>query len=74
MEELSWQARLARSNINILGIDKDRWYYEFMYHPHQGSTKWCKTFYAIDGTERYPDGIAERLLEQALSLRKELER
>lgn len=47
MDEMSWQARLARKNINILNIDDERWYYEFMYHPRPGQTKWCKTFYEL---------------------------
>lgn len=47
MDELSWRARLAKSNINILNIDEERWYYEFMYHPRPGQTKWCKTFYEL---------------------------
>lgn len=47
MDELSWRARLAKSNINILNIDRDRWYYEFMYHPKPGQTKWCKTFHEL---------------------------
>lgn len=46
-EKLSWQAKLAKSNINILNVDDERWYYEFMYHPHHGQTKWCKTFYEL---------------------------
>ena len=51
MEELSWRARLARKNINILNIDNERWYYEFMYHPYPGQTKWCKTFYELPAGE-----------------------
>ena len=46
-ENLSWQAKLAKANINILGVDKDRWYYEFMYHPRPGQTKWSKTFHEM---------------------------
>ena len=44
MDELSWRARLARKNINILNIDDYRWYYEFMYRPRPGQSKWCKPF------------------------------
>lgn len=85
MDEMSWRARLAKSNINILNIDEDRWYYEFMYHPHHGQTKWCKTFYEVDvkGIECSPSGahlrmespelIAENILSEVLKLRKELE-
>ena len=87
MDELSWRAKLAKSNINILGIDKDRWFYEFMYHPKYGQTKWCKTYYKvpekIDVPEADPvqwikfsyneDDIAEAIRAEVLALRKELE-
>ena len=89
-ESLSWQARLAKSNINILNID-DKYktevtvYYEFMYHPKHGQTKWCKTMTHVVGQEvEITDGnfdtlpvtgddIAESLSDEALRLRKELE-
>ena len=85
MDEMSWRARLAKSNINILNIDEDRWYYEFMYHPKPGQTKWCKTFYEVNikGLEFSPTGsiihmessekIAGNILSEVLKLRKELE-
>ena len=87
MDELSWRARLAKSNINILNIDDDRWYYEFMYHPRPGQTKWCKTFHTLDldgGELNYshlcnsfsmgsPELIAKNILSEVLKLRKELE-
>lgn len=60
-EDLSWRAKLARANINILNVTITRerlpddagggyketpyWYYEFMYHPRPGQTKWSKTFF-----------------------------
>lgn len=54
--QLSWRARLAKSNINILNIEfEDEMhssavvYYEFMYHPYRGSTKWSKTFTEVRG-------------------------
>ena len=76
-ENLSWRARLARRNINVLNVDDDRhrWYYEFMYHPYAGQTKWCKTFMDID-PEVWPtdDDVATELQGQVLNLRKELER
>lgn len=88
-EQLSWRARLARSNINILNIDKNRWYYEFMYHPHPGQTKWCKTYYTVSDTENVvvpkddpvhwykrpaeEEAIAAAIQSEVLSLRKELE-
>ena len=72
MDGMSWQARLARKNINILNIDDERWYYEFMYHPYQGSTKWCKTFYETH-RGRAPEAVAQDIDREVLSLRKELE-
>lgn len=77
-ENLSWRARLAKSNINILKIDivKDanvryRLYYEFTYHPKPGTFKWCKTYMDTDLEE--PDDIFRSLQDEVLSLRKELE-
>lgn len=89
-EHLSWQARLAKRNINILNTnrqgDKDLdVYYEFMYHPKAGQTKWCKTMTHVSGQEAElsegvwetlpvtGDDIANTLSEEALRLRKELE-
>lgn len=88
-ENLSWRAKLAKSNINILNIDEDRWYYEFMYRPRPGQVKWSKTFYEpkvgswrIDmdkkefvecEPEYSPSIIAAKILEEVLKLRKELE-
>lgn len=54
-ENLSWRAKLAKANINILslslvrtskGIVK-RWFVEFTYHPKPGVFKWCKTYIDI---------------------------
>ena len=88
MDGLSWRARLAKSNINILNIDDERWYYEFMYHPKPGQTKWCKTYLEVPSEmvvpkdapwdwfklhEDDPEKIAEILREEVLRLRKELE-
>ena len=70
---LSWRARLARRNINILNIDDHKWYYEFMYHPKLGQTKWCKTYLEVDPSLQTPEEISRRLEEEVLSLRKELE-
>lgn len=88
MDEMSWRAKLAKANINILNIvwsDADSQadiYYEFMYHPRPGQTKWCKTFSRVRGyydeesdtqcvvTE---DGILATLTKDVLALRKELE-
>ena len=90
MDELSWQARLAKQNINILSTDQDRWFYEFMYHPYSGSTKWCKTFYDVpmvniapedrkffgadELIERDPEEIASGIIKEVAKLRRELER
>ena len=92
MDELSWRAQLAKSNINILNLS---WnddntvvdvFFEFMYHPYSGSTKWCKTWTSVAGSliEKGPNDeptqsivtgnkIASDLKKEVLSLRKELE-
>lgn len=90
-EKLSWRAKLAKSNINILNIvrlDNDMAldvFFEFMYHPRHGQTKWCKTVLTVMGQEvelsegeweRLPvtgDDIVKELQSEALKLRKELE-
>lgn len=73
MDGLSWRARLAKSNINILNIDKNRWYYEFMYHPHPGQTKWCKTYYELPlGEIKYPEDHPERWYRSAVDNRPEI--
>jgi hypothetical protein len=87
MDEMSWRARLAKSNINILNIDDERWYYEFMYHPKYGQTKWCKTYYKVPKNVDVPEAdpvqwiktapneedIASYIQSEVLKLRKELE-
>ncbi len=91
-ESLSWRAQLAKSNINILNLvwnDNNTVvsiFYEFMYHPHNGSTKWCKTWTQTagrlmegDSGNEYQlpvsgDDIADSLKQLTLKLRKELER
>lgn len=73
MDEMSWRARLARGNINILGVDDERWYYEFMYHPRPGQVKWCKTFLEVK-RGRNLEAVAQELEREVLRLRKELER
>lgn len=73
-ENLSWRARLAKSNINILSVDQNKWYIEFTYHPRPGTFKWCKTFFSFPPEVEVPDGATARvLLEKVLDLRKELE-
>lgn len=66
-DNLSWRAKLARSNINILNIEwsDDRMtaevFFEFMYRPYNGSIKWCKTWAPVAGSlapdPNDPDGI-----------------
>ena len=88
MDGMSCRARLAKSNINILNIEWNSFrtvadvYYEFMYHPHHGQTKWCKTWTTIKGRvedklgtrlEVKGDDILNALESDVLSLRKELE-
>lgn len=54
-ETLSWRARFAKSNINILNLTLvntpkgiiNRWFVEFTYHPKPGTFKWCKTYIDI---------------------------
>lgn len=72
MDELSWRARLAKKNINVLNIDDEHWYYEFMYHPYPGQTKWCKTFLLVK-QGRDPEVVAQELEYAVMSLRRELE-
>lgn len=55
MDGMSWRARLAKSNINILNItwNEDNTvadvFFEFMYRPYNGQIKWCKTWVQIAG-------------------------
>lgn len=82
MDEMSWRAKLAKSNINILWINWNEYrttadvYYEFMYHPKPGQTKWCKTVTSLASEDEYTitgSDIAEYLAKEVLALRKELE-
>lgn len=58
-ENLSWRAKLAKANINILSLSlvrvsgrvMDRWFVEFTYHPKPGVFKWCKTYIDIPDDE-----------------------
>ena len=55
MDEMSWRAKLAKSNINILNIawNDDNTiadvFFEFMYRPYNGQIKWCKTWVQVAG-------------------------
>lgn len=81
-ENLSWRAKLAKANINILSVNKNKWYIEFTYHPRPGTFKWCKTFVEVpfwpvaeDETEIKDAEIinSNEVLRVVLKLRKELE-
>lgn len=74
MEELSWRAKLANSNINILSVDKDGGIavVEFTYHPKPGTFKWCKTTFPYRAVS--DEMFGDYLLLEVLKLRKELER
>lgn len=87
-ENLSWRAKLAKSNINILAIEPNYWLVEFTYHPKPGTFKWCKTSVnvpevydtcaAINEDKLVRVGIssgdmAQIVLDEVLKLRKELE-
>ena len=62
-ENLSWRARLAKANINILNITLvktdhgviNRWFVEFTYHPKPGTFKWCKTYIDISPEIEYDE-------------------
>lgn len=73
MDELSWRARLAKSNINILDIHDNIVFIEFTYHPKTGTFKWCKTAFPFEeGLD--VRSLSEGISKEVLSLRKELER
>lgn len=88
MDELSWRARLAKSNINILDIHGNRAFVEFTYHPKPNVFKWCKTYFELPEvydtyaalvenelkTAKADDEVlASIILNKVLELRKELE-
>lgn len=74
MDEMSWRARLAKSNINILNIDDDIVFLEFTYHPKPDVFKWCKTFFTIPANVKLEDStLGSYIQAEVLSLRKELE-
>lgn len=67
-ESLSWRARFAKSNINILNITMVRtdhgviyrWFVEFTYHPNPGTFKWCKTYIDISPDIVHDDEAPEK--------------
>lgn len=68
---LSWRARLAKANINILDIHDNTVFLEFTYHPKPGTFKWCKTVYQYEDNISM-DSLADGVLSKVLTLRKEL--
>ena len=80
-ENLSWRARLAKANINILNITLmktdygiiNRWFVEFTYHPKPGTFKWCKTYIDILPEIEYDEDMAQMIMDKVLAIRKELE-
>lgn len=86
MDELSWQAKLAKLNINITNVDVDNniLFYDFSYRPFSGaSPKWVKTtttpimdtYQALEeGTPTVDwEATTDKLRKEVLELRKELE-
>ena len=75
MDELSWRARLLKSNINITNIDYEHGviYFDFAYRMYPcAPQKWAKTFAWIEipaDMEKVSDQLRDRVTE----LRKELE-
>ena len=75
MDELSWRARLLKSNINIKYFDKQSAiiYFDFAYRPHSGQPqKWASTIYRPDRDFSWPD-TADQIRNLVTELRKELE-
>lgn len=86
-ESLSWRAKLAKANINILDVHDNTVFLEFTYHPKPGVFKWCKTYFVIPEKVEVPesdpvqwikfrpdnDDIADAICAEVLKLRKELE-
>lgn len=69
---LSWRAKLAKANINILDVHDNTVFLEFTYHPKPGVFKWCKTMFPyVDGIRM--DSLADGILNKVLDVRKELE-
>ena len=71
--ESSWQAKLAKSNINILQVTPKVWVIEFTYHPKPDVFKWCKTIYKPSSPDLTYEEHGHCILEEVLQLRKELE-
>ena len=71
-ESLSWRAKLAKANINILELHDRLIFVEFTYHPKPGIFKWCKTVFPFNDMMTL-DNLAEAIIDEILTLRKELE-
>lgn len=75
MDELSWRAKLAKSNINVTYLDFDNGviYFDFAYRVAPGKPqKWVKSFAWFE--EPIDWGVlADELRDKVLNLRKELE-
>lgn len=77
-DSMSGRARLARNNINILGVSEapsSEGYavyvvYEFQYRLPTGAPVWRKTFGWYDASDT---GIIEGVLNDVRALRRELE-
>lgn len=75
MDEKSWRAKLAKSNINIIGIDKENkiLYLEFSYRSAPGRPqRWAKTFCHYRMPLYWTKAVDE-IRDHILELRKELE-
>lgn len=62
MDEVSWRAKLAKSNINITSVQYLANHkvcvvcYEFPYHPKPGQVKWVKTADEFIGAKQLANG------------------
>lgn len=75
MDEKSWRARLAKSNINVINIDKENkiLYLEFSYRSAPGRPqRWAKT-YCHYNPPLYWTKAVDEIRDHILELRKELE-
>lgn len=75
MDEKSWRARLAKSNINVINIDKENkiLYLEFSYRSAPGRPqRWAKTHCHYNPPLYWTKAVDE-IRDHILELRKELE-
>lgn len=72
-ETLSWQAQLAKANINITGVQYNANHkacvvcFEFPYHPKPGQVKWIKTAEEYIGISANKDAL-KKLIDDGASL------